>query len=175
MTRERDEAVLHQRLEALRQEPVVSLASVRRLQRLVRDLGHVRPERHLLAAAQAMLLECQAWSAARLLDLVERVLAEAGDASVRDLARLVARDWDFLRVSRSMRHSQARWGALTHDGEEIPYVEVGAYTRQGRPVRGYLRYVGYEHLRGLPGLAERPPAVQQVIRCLIDGENLRRS
>jgi len=160
-------------LEAAQREPVISLASIRRLQRTIRDLNHGNSTRQLLVVAHAVLLEAQASTAGWLLDRVERVVAEVGDAPVEELTRQVARDWDFRRVSRSMRHSKAQWGALAGDGEEIPHVDVGPHVRQGRPVRGYSRYVGYEHLRGLPGLAGRPQVVQQVVRCLIEGRHRR--
>lgn len=170
----KDEAALRAWLEALRREPVVSLASVRRLHLLLRDLTNAKPELRLIAAVQAAIAESQLSTAGWLLDRVERVLDGMEVAPVVERAGLIARDEDFRRISRLIRRSRAQFGALSGDGEEIPFVEVGPHVRQGRPVRGYSRYVGYEHLRALPGLVERPEAVQQVIRCLIDGRHRRR-
>lgn len=169
-----DRASIQVRLEALRREPVVSLAQVRRLLHALRDLDSTHPGHQLSALVHAAIAESQVSTAAWLLDRVERILAAAEEAPVEELARRVARDEDFRRISRFVRRSQAQFGALAEDGTaRIPYVDVGSYTRQGRPVRGYSRYVGYEHLRALPGLTDRPEVVQQVIRCLIDGRHRR--
>ena len=165
-----DRAAIQVRLEALRREPVVSLAQVRRL---LHALDSTHPGHQLSALVHAAIAESQVSTAAWLLDHVERVLGRADPAPVQELARLVARDEDFRRINRFVRTSHARFGALTGSGEEIPYVEVGPHERQRRPVRGYSRYVGYEHLRVLPGLTDRAEVVQQVIRCLIDGRHRR--
>ena len=153
----RDEAALRARLEAFQREPVVSLASVRRLHAALGDLTSIRPDLRLLATIQAAFAESQASTAAWLFDRVERVLEQSGEAPVAELARLIARDDIFVRISRFMRRSRAQFGALAEDGTaRIPYVDVGSYPRQGRPVRGYSRYVGYEHLRALPALQTVP-------------------
>ena len=171
----RDEAALRAHLEAFQREPVVSLASVRRLHAALGALTSIRPDRRLLATIQAAIAESQASTAAWLFDRVERVLEQSGPAPVAELARLVARDDIFVRISRFIRRSRAQFGALTANGDVLPHVDVGPHLRQGRPVRGYSRYVGYEHLRGLPGLATRPAVVQRVVRCLVDGEHRRRA
>lgn len=168
------EAALQAHLAAIQHEPVVSLASVRRLHRLLDQLRNADPVTRSAAHIETALLEVQASAASRLLDRVERILVDAKPGTVEELAQRVARDDVFKLISRNMRRTRALFDALRPDvNERVPFVDVGAYTRQGRPVRGYSRYVGYVHLKGLAGLADRPVLVQEIIRCLIEGRHRR--
>lgn len=167
-------AAVQTHLEDLKHEPVVSLVRTRHLHRLLRDLQSTNPVVEGIAYIESTMFEVLVFDARWLLDRVERVLEGAGPGDVADLARQVTRDYEFQRISRIMRRTRASFDAFRPElDERIPIVDVPAYTRQGRPVRGYSRYVGYVHLKGLPGLAERPEVVQQVIGCIIDGSHFR--
>ena len=167
-------AAVRAHLEALKREPVVSLAKTRHLDRLLRDLQSTNPTVEGIAHIESAMFEVLAFDAHRLLDRIERVLEGAGPGAVEDLAQRVARDFEFQRINRIMRRTRAAFDAFRPEVDErVPIVDVAAYTRQGRPVRRYSRYVGYVHLKGMPDLGRHPEVVQQVIRHLTDGNHRR--
>ena len=157
---------IRREMEQLRARPVVSL---RRYRQLRDRLARVRAN-ELLRKLKAEL----SWSAAWMYRLHGDALIAWIDKCARgrrvherrstaSLARWVARQSYFRRTSQKIR----KWYANV---AEVPFTEVSAHLRDGRPVERHLRLLGSDHL---VYLAAADTVAGDVLRQIISGSHRR--
>ncbi len=159
-TRSADE--IREALEQLRARPVVPL---RRFRVLREQLGRTLCE-ELIRDLQAMLRQCAEQMyhlyGDALVAWIERIAKKyrvPGHRSPEWLAAWVSEHPYFWRQSQKARQWYAQYN-------EVPVAEVKAHVREGRPVRGHRRLLGFEHLTNL---APDGGVVDEVLRLIVSG------